>query len=250
MKSNSLFLVLSIFISTTIYAGIPISLESLIFERVSYDEGENWEPALCKHVKLGKKGLNCEVSLPETTKLNKKGEKEIYRFEAHSRHRFNFSDVTESGDTINQILEFSGNVIKCNGRILALMEEGITSVSLYTPELNVFIVLHAGDSYGNHPLDEIKEIAVSNSDFSSPAMEVKAFPNPLTGNTLNIKSNIPVFKTVIFDSKGRPLLTDNEVWNTQHSFSLDGFPPGNYLIECHSGEPGKSSTALVKILKQ
>lgn len=250
MKSNSLLLVFSLFISTKICAGIPIGLENLIFERVSYDEGENWEPAQCRHVKLGKKGINCEVNVPERTKLNKKGEKETYRIEAHSRHRFNFSNVNESGDTINQVIEFSGNVIKCNGRILALMEEGITTVSLYTPEVDIFIVLHAGESDGNHPLEGINEIAVRNSEFTSTALEVKAFPNPLTGNTLNLKSNNQVFKTVIYDSTGRPLLTDNEVWNTQRSFSLDGFPPGNYLIECHSGEPGRSSSAMVKILKQ
>lgn len=250
MKTCSLFLIISILITASLYATVPLSFDHFIFERVSYDEGENWEPALCKHVKLGKRGINCEASIPESTRMNKNGEKEIYRFEAHSRQKFNYSFLNEAGDTITEIITFSSNVIKLNGRIVALMEEGITSVSFYTPEMKAFIVLHAGEMEGDHPLDAINEIAVKNSEFKSPVLEVKAFPNPLTGNTLNLQSNSQVYKTVIYDSTGRPLITNNEVWNGRRSFSLEGFPPGNYLIECHSGEPGRSSTSMIKILKQ
>ncbi len=249
---NYLFLLMSLILTaSTISANSPLSLDRFIFERVSYDEGENWEPALCQHVKLGKRGINCEASIPDSHHLNDNANSKTYRFELHARHKFNFTKFTESGDSINEVLEFSGNVIKYNGQIVALMEEGINSVSLYTPEIKAFIVMHAAEvSEENHPLNAINEIAVRNSQITSPALSIKAFPNPLVGNTLNLKSNIQVTKTVIYDTAGRPLITDHEVWNTQRSISLDGLPPGNYLIECHSGEQGKSSTAMIKILKQ
>lgn len=250
MKTITLFMICTFYIAASISANETFKLDRLIFERVSYDNGETWEPALCKHVKLGKRGINCEASIPESTRMNKNGDKEIYRFEAHSHHRFNSSFLTESGDTINDIIEFSGNVIKHNGRILALMEEGITSVSFYTPDMKAFIVLHAGEMEGDLALDAINDIAVRNSEFKSPAIEIKAFPNPLTGNTLNLQSNIQVYKTIIYDTSGRPLITDNEVWNNRRSFSLEGFPPGNYLIECHTGRNGNSPTTMIKILKQ
>jgi hypothetical protein len=250
MKFYSLLLVFSIFSNAQISATQSLKLEGFIFERVSYDKGENWEPALCHHIKLGKRGINCEVNLTEMNQLRKNVNRDKYRFEAHSHGRFNSSYVAESGEIITEIVDFSGNAIKLNGRIVALMKDGITSVSLFIPDVKLFIVLHAGEAVDNNSLDGINEIASRISQITSPAMEVKAFPNPLTGNNLNLKSNIPVFKTVIYDSTGRPLLTDYEVWNTQRSFSLDGFPPGNYLIECHSGDPGKSPSALIKILKQ
>ncbi len=251
MKNCALLLVFSIFLTTNLSAFNPLSLDKFIFERVSYDQGENWEPALCQHVKLGKKGINCEASLPESHLLNDKPDSKKYRFEVHSRHKINYTKFSETGDSINEILEFTGNVIKHNGRIVALMEEGITSVSLYTPGIKAFIVLHAGEAEaGSHPLNEINEIAVRNSQITSPAVEVKAYPNPLVGNTLQLKSNIQVFKTVIYDTSGRALITDNEIWNVQRSISLDGLPAGNYFIECYSGEQGKSPAALIKILKQ
>lgn len=252
MKFYIFLFVFSIIIQMDISANDNAwGLDRIIFERISYDGGENWEPAMCHHIKLGKRGINCEAILPESTRLNINGDKESFRFEAHSKHRFIYTTVTESGDSINEVLEFSGNVIKHNGIILALMDKGITSVSLYTPEMKAFIVLHSGlDENEAHPLAVINEIAGRISQITQPALEVKAFPNPLVGTILNLKSNIQVFKTVIYDTTGRIWIIDYEPWNIQRSISLDRLPPGNYFIDCYSEEHGKSPNSTIKILKQ
>ena len=89
---------------------------------------------------------------------------------------------------------------------------------------------------GNDTATAVVEITeVGTTEWNSQALQLRAFPNPTTGNVIIELGNRPgtMLRVQLFDAQGRMIWEREEPSNERSalSLSLKGLAPGNYWVD-------------------
>jgi hypothetical protein len=88
----------------------------------------------------------------------------------------------------------------------------------------------------------VTEVALSTNDLSSTLEQTLIYPNP-TGNTLHIKSELPLEKVILYHSNGQQIgafpLIDNAI-------DVTPLPTGLYWVELITTEQQKTVKRFIK----
>ena len=108
----------------------------------------------------------------------------------------------------------------------------ITNYQIYTDSAVVLNVILSPSIIGVN--NEIKK------------MDIRIYPNPLTGKNINIESNIELTKIEVFDLLGKKYYESAPIKTYNYQFSFDNCPKGVYLIKLYSEKNSTTNKILIQ----